>query len=445
MTHRYIALLLSGILLTTYFSEEKGRAVEMKESTAKEISREGNITKLELENGLIVLLEENHSAPVTAVNVWVKVGSACEREDEAGLAHVHEHMVFKGTSRHGVGEIARIIEAHGGDINAFTSFDQTVYHIVIASRFLDTALDILSDAMENALFDPQELEKELEVVLEEIRRGEDIPSRQLSERLFSAAYTHHPYRRPIIGYRETVKGFTREKVMDFYKRWYAPNNVVLVVVGDFDTPRIIPRIKETFGVLKSKPLPKCVDEKEPPQDKTRAFVFDKNVQEGYFALAFHIPNLMHEDIPAIDVLSSILGGGESSRLYRQVKEEKGLVTSIYSYAFTPKYPGIFMVGGTLDPEKASQTLSEVIKEAYRLKYEPVDYEELSRAKINIESDSVYAKETAQGQAQRIGYFEVVAGDYRYEGEYLKRVLQVSREDILRIANKYLSQVLVCNP
>ncbi len=170
------------------------------------------IVKYELDNGLTVILEENHSSPVVAVNTWVKVGSACELEGEYGIAHVHEHMLFKGTMNRGVGEIAKIIESNGGDINAFTSFDETVYFVVIASRFVDTALDVLSDAVGNSLFDQGELDKELEVVLEEIRRGEDSPSRNLSEKLFSTAYEVHPYKRPIIGTSDSIRSFNSEKI-----------------------------------------------------------------------------------------------------------------------------------------------------------------------------------------------------------------------------------------
>ena len=150
------------------------------------------VEKYSLENGMTVLLERNDSSPVVAVNVWVRTGSACEEEGEYGLAHVHEHMLFKGTEKRKVGEIAGLVEAGGGDINAFTSFDETVYYVVGSGRFLPTALDVLSDVVENSTFDPGELEKELEVVLEEIRRGEDSPSRVLSQKLFSTAYRVHP-------------------------------------------------------------------------------------------------------------------------------------------------------------------------------------------------------------------------------------------------------------
>jgi zinc protease len=436
---RYFSIVLVVIIILINLWEEKGMGVEKVKSEsvlAESLENAMGVTKVQLENGLTVLLEENHSAPVVAVNVWVKVGSACEEEGEYGLAHVHEHMVFKGTGKRGVGEIARIIEGDGGDINAFTSFDETVYYVVIASRFLDTSLDVLSDAMANSAFDPVELKKELEVVLEEIRRGEDSPQRNLSERLFSEVYKVHPYKRPVIGTKESVSAFTRDKIVKFYKKWYTPNNMVLVVVGDFDTRKVIPKIKEFFGVLKPAKLPDCVIPEEPIQKEIRAVVFDKKIQEGYFSLAFHITSARDEDTPALDVISNILGGGESSRLYRRTKEEKGLVTNIYTYSFTPKHPGLFNIGGTIEPPKTRDALSEIIKEAYRLKYEPVSFEELSRAKVNIESNSIYTKETMQGQAQKLGYYQVAASDYRYENEYLQRVSQVTPEDIIRVARKY---------
>jgi zinc protease len=396
------------------------------------------ITKYKLDNGLTVILEENHSSPVVAVNVWVKTGSACEIEGEYGLAHVHEHMLFKGTEKRNVGEIARVIEGDGGDINAFTSFDETVYYVVIASRFLDTALDVLSDAMQNSTFDPQELNRELEVVVEEIRRSEDSPSRNLNEKMFSTTFTAHPYGRPVIGSEESVKSFTREGITDFYKKWYTPNNMVLVVVGDFETSEVKPKIEEMFGGFPSRELPECVIEDEPKQDGMRTYVIDKPLQEGYFSLAYHVPNAKHEDTPVMDVLSNILGGGDSSRLFQNIKEDKGLVNNIYAYAFTPKYEGLFAIGGSIDPAKSKEALSEIVKEINRFKYEPVSDEELQRVKVNLESDAIYTKETMQGQAQKLGFFEVETDDFRYEEEYLNKVSKVTPEDIMLAAQTYFN-------
>ena len=428
-----LIFLILGILIVSCTQEEKSMDSQNEET---QNSAAAGITKYQLDNGLTVILEENHASPVVAVNVWVKTGSACEVEGEYGLAHVHEHMLFKGTEKRDVGEIAKVIEADGGHINAFTSFDETVYYVVIASRFLDTALDVLADAMQNSTFDPEELNKELEVVLEEIRRGKDSPSRNLSEKMFSTAFTEHPYGRPVIGSEESVKSFTREGITDFYKKWYTPNNMVLVVVGDFDSAEVKPKIEALYGNFPSRELPECDIADEPAQESMRTYVIDKPLQEGYFSLAYLIPNAKHEDTPVMDVLSNILGGGDSSRLYRTIKEDKGLVNSIYAYAYTPKYNGIFAVGGSIDPTKSKEALSAIAEEINRLKYEPVSDEELERVKVNIESDALYTKETMQGQAQKLGFYEVETDDFRFEQEYLDGVSKVTPEDIMLAAQTY---------
>ncbi len=437
-----LMLFILGIMIVSCRQEEKSMDSQKLEAVnetdeASSLPTDG-ITKYKLDNGLTVILEENHASPVVAVNVWVKTGSACEEEGEYGLAHVHEHMLFKGTEKRKVGEIARVIESSGGDINAFTSFDETVYYVVIASRFIDTALDVLADAMQNSTFDPEELNKELEVVVEEIRRSEDSPSRNLSEKMFATTFTEHPYGRPVIGSEESVKSFTREGITDFYKKWYAPNNMVLVVVGDFETSEVMPKIEKLYGSFPSSDLPECIIDKEPEQTSIKTYVLDKPLQEGYFSLAYHAPNAKSEDTPVVDVLSNILGGGESSRLYRRIKEDKGLVNNVYAYAFTPKHEGLFAVGGTIDPAKSKEALSEIVKEINLFKYQPVSEDELQRVKVNLESDSLYTKETMQGQAQKLGFFEVETDDFRYEQEYLEKVSKVTPEDIMLAAQKYFT-------
>ena len=397
----------------------------------------GGVTKYSLSNGMTVILERNDSSPVVAVNVWVKTGSACEVEGEFGLAHVHEHMLFKGTERRQVGEIAGMVEAGGGDINAFTSFDETVYYIVSARRFLPMALDVLSDVMENSAFDPAELEKELEVVQEEIRRGEDSPSRVLSQNLFSAAYSVHPYGRPIIGTKQSVGSFTRDGILEFYRKWYSPDNMILVVVGDFDPEGIKDAVARTFGKIKKRKTPECELPAEPEQKRTRTFVIGRDVNTGYFSFAFHTPSASHADTPVLDVISGILGTGDSSRLYRKLKERNATVNDIYAYAYSLKESGLFFVGGVLDPGKVEKASKEIMAEIELVRNEPVGAEELARAKTNIERDFIRAKETMQGQARKLGYFEIETGDYAYERLYLERVRNVTPEDILRVAGKYL--------
>src|SRR3954464_4425294 len=203
--------------------------------------------KFQLANGLTVVAQEQHAARVAAFQVWVKVGSADESPDEIGLAHLHEHMLFKGTAKRGLGEIARSVEAHGGEINAWTSFDQTAYHVVLASQFAREGLDVLADAVRASAFDADELKREIEVVCEEIKRSLDMPSRRASKDLFGARYTQHPYGRPVIGFEENVRAHTRERVVAFYRKHYVPSNMVLAAAGDLTEAQLNQWAEDVFG------------------------------------------------------------------------------------------------------------------------------------------------------------------------------------------------------
>jgi zinc protease len=396
-----------------------------------------NAVRYQLPNGLSVVLQENHAAKVVAFQAWVAVGSADESPDIAGIAHVFEHMLFKGTARRGVGQIAQEVEAAGGEINAWTSFDQTVYHLVLASRFFDTGLDILADALQNSSFDPKELERELKVVLEEVKQGEDNPSRVATQALFGAAFTRHPYRRPVIGYTKTVKAFTRERLLDFFHRWYVANNVTLVVVGDFDVERAKAAIAESWGKMASRPLARP-ERKEPAQKAARAKVVTQDVRETQVGVAFHIPGIHHDDTAALDLLAIILGQGDSSRLTRGLKRRDQLVTDAFAYSYTPRDPGLLVSGATLPPEQLDAAFAGLLAETFRLRHEEVSETELQKAKTIIESDAVYQKETVQGQARKLGFFETVGGGIAWEDEYNRQVRAVTPATLMAAAQKYLT-------
>jgi zinc protease len=400
-------------------------------SSAQDQSR-----RFTMENGLKVILEENRTAPVVALQIWAKVGSADERDEEAGMCHFIEHMIFKGTEKRKVREMAREIESLGGYINAYTSYDQTVYHIAIASRYADTALDILADAVQHSTFDPLELEREREVILEEIRMGKDNPSNRLFNQTMSTLFQHHPYRRPIIGFDKTVKSITKDQMVSFFKRWYTPNRMVLIAVGDFNLYEMEDKLKKTFKEFKpsSESLPKRME--EPEQIGVRSVISHENFKETYLQIAFPIPSATHEDTPGLDLLSHILGGGEASRLVQKIKLEKGLVHSISASSFTPKDPGLFIIGATLPAENVEKASEAILKEVIRLGREGVTAEELHRIKVNIESDLIYDRQTVQGQARKIGYYEVIAGDVQFEKEYMRRVRHLRSEDIQKIVGEY---------
>jgi zinc protease len=266
-------------------------------------SSKDRLRQFTMDNGLKVILEENNTAPVVALQIWVKIGSADERDEEAGMCHFIEHMFFKGTEKRKVREAAREIESLGGTINAYTSYDQTVYHITLASRYAETGLDILSDAIQHSTFDPLEFEREKEVILEEIRMGEDAPSKRLFRQTMAALYRQHPYRRPVIGYEKTIRSIQRDEMVSFFKKWYAPNHMVFIAVGDFDSREMEKKVREIFKHFKpsSERLTQRVE--EPVSMEVRPVISYGNFKETYLQIALPISSARHEDTPALDVLS----------------------------------------------------------------------------------------------------------------------------------------------
>lgn len=394
------------------------------------------IHQFTMENNLKVILQENRAFPVAALQVWVKAGSADEKDDEAGMSHFIEHMIFKGTEKRKVGEMAKEIESLGGSINAYTSYDHTVYHITIASRYADLGLDILADAIQRSVFDPSEIEREREVVLEEIRMGEDDPSRKLFRQTMATAFQRHPYGRPIIGYEKTIQAITRDQMLSFFKRWYTPDRIFFVAAGDFDLQVMEKKVRASFKDFQrpSAGLPERL--KEPEQKGIRSNLTFGNFKETYLQMAVPITSVTHEDTPGLDVLEQILGGGETSRLVQKVKLEKGLVHSISASSYTPKDPGLFIIGATLPAENLEKAIEAILKEINRLIQEGVTAEELHRVRVNVESGLIYDRQTVQGQARKLGYYEATTGNIEFEKEYMRRINLLQSEDIQRIGEKY---------
>ena len=407
-------------------------------SSAKEISPW--LQKIRLSNGLTAIVAESHQAPVVAVQVWVKAGSAYETDDDSGITHLIEHMIFKGTEKRGPGEIAREIESVGGSINAYTSFDYTVYHCTVPRQSLDSALDVLSDALFHSTFDSKELKSEKKVVLEEMRMRNDRPRIRVSRLLMKTAYKVYPYRRPVIGYPDTVKSFGRKDIMDYMARRYRPSQMSVVVVGDVDASRTLARIQNFFGSAVKLEPQKFVQPSEPTQDSPRIAVEGMDIQEGYLDIGFSgLPSFNDPDVPALDVLAALLGDGESSRLVSSLRDRLQLVHSIDAVAFTPAGPGLFEVSASLDPDKVQKALSYIFQEIFRLKNEEVLKEELDRAKIQVEKHFVYGKETMGGEAKKLGIFETLSGDPNAEKLYLKKVCGVTAQDIQRVAKKFFEE------
>jgi len=314
-----------------------------------------------LPNGLTVLLCESQIAPVSEIQLWANVGSADERPFESGLAHFHEHMLFKGTERRAVGEVAGDVEGAGGRINAFTSFDVTCYHATLPSDQLEVGVDVLTDALLHSTFVPEEIDREIEVVLEEIRRSEDSPTQVLGQAVFGECFREHPYREPILGTRESVESFNRERVQAFYERWYTPDNLLAVAVGDFDAARLLEQLAAAFdGRPRGNVERRRVQES--PQTEPRFVICARPFERVNMEIAYPGVCLRDPDCAVIDLLAFILGNSESSRLNRRVKETEGLVDRIDAYSYTPLDPGMTSVSIGTDAERALDSIAAVVRE-----------------------------------------------------------------------------------
>lgn len=392
-----------------------------------------------LKNGLEVIIKQDKARTVAALQLWVKVGSADENPSERGISHLIEHMAFKGTERRGVGRIAAEVESLGGDINAYTSWDETVFHVTVPSNATAQGLDILTDAVLNPTLDPSELEKEKQVVLEEILEGEERPASKASKLLFQTAYVESPYQYPIIGYKETVEKFTRDDIIAFRKKWYVPENMFLLVVGDVDTSAVMSDIERLTGDLKPTGFFRPPRPQELVQREVRSSLLrDKNSREARLNIAYHIPSIQGNDVSALDLAGDLLGGRENSKLSQVLKKEKHLVNSIASYALTPRDPGIMVISATLETKKLEAATKAILEEIALVAEKVPSKDELERARIHIESQHVYARETVQGTARSIGNFAADLGDPVYEEKYLKLNEAVTPEDISRVVRDYMA-------
>jgi zinc protease len=390
----------------------------------------------ELENGLGILLCETHLAPVVELQIWAGVGSADERPSEAGLAHFHEHMLFKGTERRGVGEIAGEVEGSGGRINAYTSFDVTVYHATLPSSELATGLDVLSDAVLHSRFEPEEVEREVEVVLEEIRRGQDSPGHVLGDAVFAEAYREHSYGRPILGPPESVESFDRTRVRDFFERWYTPEHLCVVATGDFRRPELVDQVRGIFSDLPPGRTRRA-RKPEPPQDSLRTVVLARPFERVNIELVHPGVGLRHRDAPYLDLLGFILGSGDSSRLVRRVREHAGLADRIDAGCYTPLDAGLFSVGIETDAARAESAVEAAVRELERTRSEVVAADELEKARANFLASEDFERESVSGLAHKIGSFQHLAGSADAESAYLQAVRRATPEDLLRVAREHL--------
>lgn len=394
--------------------------------------------KYQLKNGLTVILVESHKAPVISVQCWVRTGSADELPAEAGISHFIEHLVFKGTQVFKAGEIASTIEASGGELNAYTSFDQTVFHVTLSSQFAETGVLAISQMMGFPSFDPKEVDLEREVVVEEIKRGKDSLGRRSSELMFATMFKRHNYGRPVIGFEKNIREWSVEKIKKYFYQRYCPKNMFLVVSGDFELAKMKALVLQHFGKMSVGKFKKSVRKPEPPQ-KTPRVVFEKSdFEQNLCAIAWPIPGASHKDVPALDILAIILGQGDTSRLVKRLRIDNPTVLSIGSSAYTPLNQGMFGISFSFLVENFDRALSEIAEELSQILNHPAAIEEIKRAVLSLEIDDLYSLETVDGLSRKFGSLEFFYRDPSQQQKYIKALKKVTAEDVIRVAKKYLA-------
>jgi zinc protease len=400
-----------------------------------------DVREVVLENGLKILLLEDHKSPAVTFQVWYRVGSRNEKDGKSGLAHFLEHMMFKGTPTTKPEEYSRIIAKNGGRANAFTSSDMTVYFATMSRDKIGIEIELEADRMANALLGETYFEPEKKVIQEERRlRTDDNPASALGELASAVAFLVHPYRRPVVGWMDDIQNLTRQDLVDYYRLYYAPNNAFVVVTGDFSTAEILPKIIAAFEKIARGAEPPKVRAEEPPQRGERRIVLKKEAELPMVLIFYHAPNLKSPDTYALDLLSVVLAGGRSSRLYHNLVYQKRIVRSVDAdYSGVSIDPAGFTVTAQLMPGKEpAEVEREIDALMEKVKTDVVSERELQKAKNQIEAAFIFAQDSIFGQAMKIGYYEIVGG-WRQMDSYLEGIRKVSRDDLRRVAKQYLDR------
>jgi zinc protease len=387
-----------------------------------------------------VLLVEVPKAPVATVQVWYKVGSRNEVMGRAGLSHMLEHMMFKGTNRFPKGSFSRLIRKNGGMDNAFTSQDFTAYFENLAADRVTLALELESDRMQGLILDASEFKMEREVVKEERRlRSEDDPQGALVEALFAQAYVSHPYHWPVIGWFADLDAMTLEDLQRHYDTYYSPNNATLVIVGDIKAESLISTVTKLFEPIPKGPTPTSMLAVEPEQRGERRFMLKREAQVPFVMMGYRVPNYTSDDSYALNILESILSNGKSSRLYQTlVYDQKSALAVGAEYSLMQADPGLFYFYALVRPGEKVEVIEEnLLKEIRRLQTEPPTELELQRAKNQIEAGRVFEQDSNFRHAMLLGEAETIGAGWRKVNQFLERTRAVTAQDVQRVASKYL--------
>lgn len=400
------------------------------------ISAEYNVYKLP--NGQTVVIQEVRNNPIVTIDTWIKTGSVNENEKNNGVSHFLEHLFYKGTKKYPAGEFDKILESKGAVTNAATSKDFTHYYITIPSNYFELALDLHADMLLNPQIPRKELEKERKVVLEEIAKDVNNPSKILYENWNDLLYTTHPYKYPVIGKKDIIENITREEILDYYYNHYAPSNMVTIIIGDVNSAEALEKVKAAFNAEIKKPAKSDYKIEQPLFEQAKKVDY-KPVQSGYMIIGFRGVNPSHDDSYALDVLSSILGDGRASRLNQVLKEQRQLVYAVSAGNTSYRDDGILQINANFVPDKALKVENTIFSEIEKIKSHGVTPEELQLAKSLIERDTYYSRESISNISSQLGYTMILTGNPKYYQEYLHNINKVSAADIKRVANKYLGQ------
>jgi zinc protease len=399
------------------------------------------VKEYRLENGLKVLIVGTHKAPVATLQVWYRTGSRDEPTGKSGLSHPLEHMMFKGTSRYGPSVFSKIIQKYGGTDNTYTTKDYTVYFELFSSNRILLAIDLEVDRMENLILDPKEVLSERRVVMEERRlRYEGDPQNSLFEEVVAAAFKVHPYHSPVIGWMSDLASIERDDLYKYYKANYSPSNAIIVIVGDIKADQIIKDIKNSFGKVHPVLREKDISSSEPEQRGERRVLLKRDAVLPYILVAYHTPAFPHEDSYALDVLSVILSGGKSSRLYKSLVYENKIALDVDAdYDGLNNDPYLFFLDATVSPGKTIDEVEQALCiEIAKIKKEPPTELEIQKAKNQVEVSFVIEQDSIYLEAMKYGMFEIL-GDWRLVERYLDGIRKVTPEDVTIVAKKYFGE------
>ena len=391
-----------------------------------------------LSNGLKVILHPSRKSPVISVQMWVKTGSADEAPGEEGISHFIEHLVFKGSAKYGVGEIASVVEGSGGELNAYTSFDQTVFYVTISKEFSLVALDVVAQMMGHPSFDSTEIDREREVVIEEIKRSSDSLSREASRLMFETMFLQHPYGVPVIGYDSNIRKMRPEKIRNYYKLRYVPNNMALVIVGDFQLSEMEAHVRKFYNDFETRKLKLIKRVPEPLKRESKVKIKKGNFEESVLNLTWPAVNVQHRDVAALDVMSMVLGQGQSSRLNQSLCIRSSAANYVQCYAYTPLDPGLLSISVGFNPDRLDSVLEIVGEEIAAMREELVSEEEFMRAINNLESEQYFSMETVDGLSSKLGSYNFYFNDPNYHDTFIKQIRKLRPEDLQAVAIKYFN-------